>query len=150
MAIRRWDPWHDLIAMQSELNKLFERTFSSEERGVARAAVWAPAIDMFDRNNAVIVRAELPGVKAEDVDISIIDNKLVVKGERKFKEEIKEENYYRIEQRYGSFERIVQLPAKVDVGNVEAVYAEGVLEINLPKAEEERPKQIKIKAVEGK
>jgi len=148
MAIVRWDPWQELAQMQGELNKLFGRAFGAEGRGV-RDTAWAPAIDMFERDDALVVRAELPGIKVEDVDISFIEDRLVIKGERRFEEEVKEDNFYRLEQRYGSFARAVQVPFKVKDDDVKATYKEGVLEVVLPKAEEEKPKQIKI-SVEDK
>jgi len=147
--VRRWDPWRDLMAMHTELNRLFERTFSPEQQGV-RPAGWTPAVDMFEKDNAIVVHAELPGIKAEDIDISIVENNLLIKGERKLKEEIKEENYYRLEQSYGSFERAIQLPVKVNADDVSADFNNGVLEINLPKAEEVKPKQIKVRTEDEK
>ena len=147
MAILKWDPWNDLVSMHQELNRVFEKVFSPEGRGI-RSAAWIPAIDMFERDGALVVRAELPGIKAEDVDISVVDDTLSIQGERKIKEEVKEDNYYRMEQRYGSFKRVIQLPAKAKVEDVKAVFAEGVLEITLPRAEEEKPRQIKIQ-IEG-
>lgn len=149
MAIRRWDPWRDLVAMQNELNRMFERTFS-EPQGATKITAWAPAVDMFERDGEIVVRAELPGVKPEDVDVTILEDSLRIHGERKQKEEVKEENFYRMEQRYGSFERVMQLPAKVRADDVKAKFAEGILEITMPKAEEEKPKQIKINVEEEK
>jgi len=147
MAISRWDPWRDLALMQNEFSRLFDRAFGTE-RG--RATAWVPAVDMFDRDGALVVRVELPGIKAEDVDITVVDNSLIIRGERKFTEEVKEENFYRMEQRYGSFERAVQLPYKVKVEDVKATFHDGMLEITLPEAEEEKPKQIKIRVEDEK
>jgi HSP20 family protein len=105
---------------------------------------------MFEREGEIVVRAELPGVRPEDVEVSILEDSLRIRGERKQKEEVKEENFYRMEQRYGLFERVMQLPTKVKADDIKAKFAEGVLEITMPKAEEEKPKQIKINVEEEK
>lgn len=144
MAVLRWDPWRDLLSMQNELSRMFERAFGTTDRA-SRSTAWIPAIDMFEKEGAIVVRAELPGIRPEDVDISIIEDRLSIRGERKIQEEVKEENYYRMEQRYGTFERVMQLPAKVNAEDVKAVFADGILEVTLPRAEEEKPKQIKVR-----
>lgn len=139
MAISRWDPWRDFMSLQNELGRMFERTFGGGER-----RGWTPAVDVYERDNEIVVRAELPGVKPEDVDIKIQDDSLRIRGERRFSEEIKEENYYRLEQRYGSFERVIPLPAAVDREKAKAKYRDGVLEVDLPKSERAKPKEIKV------
>ncbi len=142
MAIVRWDPWRELASMQEEMGRLFERTFGGLR--TPKAIRWAPAIDMYDRDGAIVVRAELPGVKAEDIDVSLLDNSLRIRGEKKAKEEVKEENLYRMEQFYGSFERVIPLPSEVKAEEVSASFESGVLEITLPKAVVEKPKEVKV------
>lgn len=107
---------------------------------------WAPAIEMYEKNNHFVVKAELPGVKKEDVDISITGDTLTIKGERKTSKEVKDEDYYRCESHYGSFSRSITLPAAVDPKKIEASYENGVLEVQLPKARESVPTKVEIKA----
>lgn len=153
MAIIRWDPFRDLLNLQDEVSRLFRRTFLGEglrpissERGIA----WAPAIDVFETKDKVVVTAELPGLSADDVSLSLDDNVLTIKGERKFSDEVKEENYHRIERAYGYFERSIPLPRLVREEEATASYNDGVLRVELPKAEEVKPKQIPIKVEEPK
>jgi len=143
MARLRWDPWREFMRMQEDLSRMFERTFGPEKM---RVTFWAPDVDIYEKENKVIVRMDLPEVKPEDVDISIVDSMLRVKGERKYEEEVKEEDFYRMERRYGAFEREIELPVPVKTEEVEATYHDGVLRIEMPKAEEKKAKEIKIKA----
>jgi HSP20 family protein len=151
MTIVRWDPFRDLMNLQDEVNRLFRRSFFREVEPGTRAessATWAPALDMYESDSALTVEAELPGLEAKDIEISLEDDILHIKGERKFTDEVKEENYHRIERAYGYFERNVPLPRKVDKDKVAATVTDGVLKIEMPKAEETKPRQIPIK-VEG-
>jgi HSP20 family protein len=145
-ALRRWDPWREFTRMQEDLSNMFERTFGPERRERMTLAHWLPDVDIYEKENKLYIRMDLPEIKPEDVDISIVDNTLKVRGERKQTEEVKEENYYRMERRYGSFERMIELPVRVKTEDVEATYENGVLRIELPKAEETKAKEIKIKA----
>ncbi|MEW6554378.1 MAG: Hsp20/alpha crystallin family protein [Actinomycetota bacterium] len=153
MAIVRWDPFRDLLNLQDEVNSLFRRSFF---RGVeVPAAVettvsWAPALDMHEDSEKLTVEVELPGLEAKDIDISLEDDILHIKGERKFGSEVKEENYHRIERAYGYFERNIPLPRKVNGEKVSASVNGGVLRIELPKADEAKPKQIPIAVEEEK
>ncbi len=149
MAIIRWDPFKDFLDIQNEFNRLFQRSFGLETRkGNGRRANWMPATDIYEEKDNLVIKAELPGLKIEDIDVSVEDDHLVIKGERKFSEEIKEENYYRIERRYGSFERQIPLPDYVKKEDVKADYKEGLLTITLSKMEEVKPKKIKV-SIEG-
>jgi HSP20 family protein len=151
MAIVRWDPFRDLMNLQDEVNRLFRRSFFREVEpsgGIESQATWAPALDMYENDSTLTVEAELPGLEAKDIDISLEDDILRIKGERKFTNEVKEENYHRIERAYGYFERNIPLPRKVDKDKVSASVSGGVLKIEMPKAEEVKPKKIPIK-VEG-
>jgi len=105
---------------------------------------WTPKLDMFDRGDRVIIKAELPGVNKEDIDLSVAGGILTIKGERKAEEEVEDEDYYCCERYRGSFYRAIQLPADVDTDKIEANYENGVLEINLPKVPEVTPKKISV------
>lgn len=146
MAIVRWEPFRDVVSAQDQFNRLFNETFSrflGENEPTAKAA-WAPAVDIYEKENSVVLKAELPGVDPKDVDIRIEDGTLYLKGERKFEKETKEENYHRIERSYGSFMRTFQLPRTLNADNVTAEYKDGILTLTLPKREEAKPKAIKI------
>lgn len=153
MAIVRWDPFRDLMNLQDEVNSLFRRSFfrgAEVPAAVEAAAVWAPALDLYESDEKLTVEVELPGLEAKDIDISLEDDILHIKGERKFGGEVKEENYHRIERAYGFFERNIPLPRKVDGDKVSASVNGGVLRIELPKAVEAKPKQIPIVVEEEK
>lgn len=151
MAIVRWDPFRDLMNLQDEVNRLFRRSFfRGVEPAAETVATWAPAIDMYETDDKLTVEVELPGLEAKDVEISLEDDILHIKGERRFSSEVKEENYHRIERAYGMFERTIPLPRKVDEDKVSATVADGVLKIEMPKAEEAKPKKIPIKVEGGK
>jgi len=145
MAIVRWDPFRDLISIQDRMNRLFEQTLARtrEDEGIA-ASTWTPAVDIYETPDQVVMKAELPGLTREDIEINVRDNTLSLRGQRKFEKDVKEENYLRIERAYGSFQRSFTLPATIQQDKIKAVFRDGVLELTLPKAEEARPKQIKI------
>jgi HSP20 family protein len=109
-----------------------------EERG------WAPAIEVFEKEDRFVVKAELPGMKQEDIDLSVVGDTLTIKGQRKAETEVREEDYYCCERSYGSFFRSVALPSTVDAKKIEASYEDGVLEVTLPKAPEVKPKKVPI------
>ncbi len=142
MAMRGWDPWREMMRMQNELSRLFQRTFGPAPE---EEALWMPAVDISQEGNMLKVRVDLPDVDPNNIDISVADNTLRVSGKRERKEEIKKENYFRAERTYGEFERLVELPEPVKTENVEATYKNGVLEIDLPIAEEKKGKEIKVK-----
>ncbi len=145
MAIVRWEPFRDLLSTQDRFNRLFNETFSrafGDEELPARS--WAPAVDIFENDNNIVLKAELPGVDPKDVEVRVEDNMLYLKGERNFEKEVKEDNYHRIERSYGSFARSFSLPGSIDSDKVEASYKEGLLTLTIPKREEAKPKTIKI------
>jgi HSP20 family protein len=142
MAIVRWDPFRDLFGIKRDLDRFLGRWDEDEEASVG---LWRPSVDIFETKDNMILRAELPGMNKEDVKINVENNVLTLRGERKFDNEVKRENYHRIERAYGSFCRSFTLPANVDKGKIEATYKDGVLEVILPKVEESKPKQIEIK-----
>ena len=143
MAIVRLNPARDLSHMERELRRML-RNFESTGEEPASMAMWAPPVDIFETDNEVVVRAELPGMDQKDIDIRIDNNVLTIKGERKIDQRVKEENYHRIESMYGSFIRSFTLPATVDPDNVKAEYKSGILTVTLPKKEQSKPRQIKV------
>ena len=146
MAIVRWDPFEDLISLQDRMNRLFEQTLSrsrGEPEG-ATAAAWSPAVDIYETAEDIVLQAELPGLTKEDIDIQVRENRLTLKGERRLDKEIKRENTFRMERAYGAFQRVFNLPNAVQADKIRAVFKEGVLKVNIPKAVEGKPKQIKI------
>jgi HSP20 family protein len=143
MAIVRWSPFRDVLAIQNEMNRIFDDLMTRRREGV-----WAPFLDVSETKDDILVKAELPGVSKEDVKLSISDNVLILKGEKKMLREVEDENYHRIERVYGSFYRSVELPSRVKSEGIEAKYENGVLEVRIPKAEEAEVKEIEIKLPE--
>jgi HSP20 family protein len=145
MAVVKWDPFRDLVSIQDRMNRLFEQTLSRSrgEEGVT-ATTWTPAVDIYETADTIVMKAELPGVAREDIQIQIDGNTLTLKGERRFARDVQEESYLRIERAYGSFHRSFGLPATVQQENVRAVLKDGVLELTLPKAEGSKPKRISV------
>lgn len=147
MAIVRWDPFRELTALQTEVNRLFSRMGSGD---VAERQSWTPSIDVIETDDSIKLKAELAGMDPKDINIEVQDNVLTVSGERRFQEEVKEDKYYRIERRYGSFSRSLALPQTVNENGIEAKYENGVLEVIVPKAEIAKPKKIAVAIGERK
>jgi HSP20 family protein len=143
MAITRWDPFREVAALQNRLNSVF-RDFNETGEGALTTASFVPAVDVYEDEKKVVLKLEVPGVEQKDLDVSVENHTLTVKGERKFEKEEKEENFHRIERRYGSFYRAFTLPSTVDTENVAASYNAGVLKLELTKKPEAQPKQIKV------
>ena len=150
MSVSRWDPFQDLLSIQDEMNQLFTRAVGQQPRSgqaeSARQRMWAPALDISERKDAYVVSVELPGVKPEDLDITMEDGLLTIQGERQFSQESTEQQYHRVERRYGSFRRSITLPSQVQADAIEASFENGVLEVVVPKAEEAKPKKISVRA----
>ena len=142
MAITRWDPFRGVVALQNRVNSLF-RDLNEGENPMTTAS-FVPAVDIYEDEKKVMLKLEVPGIEQKDLDVSVENNTLTVKGERKFENEEKEENFHRIERRYGSFFRAFTLPSTVDTENVAASYNAGVLKLELKKKPEAQPKQIKV------
>jgi HSP20 family protein len=142
MAISRWYPIREVSSLQDRVNSLFQ-DFAGESQNVT-AAAYAPAVDVYENNEKVVLKLDIPGIKEEDLDIRVENQTLTVRGERKFESEEKEENFHRIERRYGSFLRSFSLPTTVDTENVEASYNAGVLKLELKKKASAQPRQIKV------
>jgi HSP20 family protein len=130
--------------LQDEVNRLFEDNFTRERSGHADLATWAPPVDIYETENELVVKAELPDFQEKDIDVRITNNTLTIRGERKFEKDVKEENYLRIERSYGSFMRSFSLPNTVSSDNIRADYRNGILTLHMAKREESKPKQIKI------
>ncbi len=144
MPIVRWDPFREVNSLQNRVNSLL-RDLSSENETVATAG-FVPPVDIYEDEKKVVIKLEVPGVEEKDLQVSVENHSLTVRGERKFENEEKEENFHRIERRYGSFYRSFTLPTTVDTENVDANYAAGVLRLELNKKAEAQPRQIKVKA----
>ena len=145
MAVIRWDPFRDLNTLQERMNRLFEdanRGWRVEEPSSTTS--WSPAVDIYETESEIIVQAELPGMERKEIELSLENNVLTLKGDRRFEKEGKDENYHRIERSYGSFTRAFSIPAMVNEEEIKADYKEGVLAILLPKKERARSKQIEI------
>jgi HSP20 family protein len=136
-TLQRWDPFRDLLGLQNEMTRLFSR-----EAGGA----WTPALDVNESADRYTVYCELPGVKPDQVDVTVNDGVLTIRGERKFYEAQNEDNFHRVERRFGAFQRTLTLPAAVDAGNIAASFADGLLTITIPKAETAKPRRIEVKA----
>lgn len=143
--IVRWEPWNELVSLREAMDRLFE---DSVVRPWGRLAPLSDslAVDVYETENDVVVKAAVPGVKAEDLDISIVGDTLTIKGEFKEDKEVDEENYYRRERRFGSFCRTVPMPTSVDPDKASAEFEDGILTLKIPKTEEAKPKRIEVKA----
>jgi len=139
---RRHD--NDLARLHDEMDSLFDSFFRGLDRPFFGYKAW-PTIDLSEKDDSIVVRAEVPGCKADDIDISVCGNTLTISGEKKEEQEKKEKSYYYRESTYGSFRRDVNLPTDVDQGKIEAVYKDGVLSITLPKSERAKAVKVKVK-----
>jgi len=145
MDIMKWDPFRDMVSIRDEIDRLFDGFFGRmpAKRSVMEG-IWAPLVDIEETKDDILIRAELPGMKKEDIKISVSEGRLQIAGERSKEKEEKEGTYHRIERTYGRFQRIVPLPVEVEAGKTKATYKDGMLEVRLPKAEKAKPKEIGI------
>ena len=144
MSLIRWDPFDDLASLRESMDKLFEEFFTRRPDRIRAPVVWQPAIEAYETDGDVVVRAELPGIDPKQVEISVTEDTLTLKGEAKIEQEEKKRNYYRRELRYGSFVRSIALPAGVQGDKASASYRNGILEIKVPKSERAKPKTVKV------
>ncbi len=150
----RWDPFRDLMSIQNELNRLFDRTMTGSEGGTGRELAqtasqmgsWAPALDVYETLESLELTLDLPGIEPDAVDVTVEDSTLTVSGTREFRSDVSEENFRRVERRYGSFTRSVVLPPTADPERIQANFDKGVLSVVVPKREDATPKRIEIKA----
>jgi HSP20 family protein len=146
MTIVRWDPFRNMTTLQDRINRIFDETASrSQDYDVEVSQCdWRPVVDIYDSEKAIVINAELPGVTKDTITLDVKENILTLRGERKSDEEVRKENYYRMERCFGTFERAFTLPSTVDPAKITANFKDGILKIEIPKAEEKKPKQITI------
>lgn len=146
MSMKKWDPFRDLMSIQDRVNQLFDDTLAMSKRGAEEfcSGNWAPPVDIYETGSHVVLKAEIPGISQEAIDIKIEDNLLILKGERKFEKKTDDETYYRIERSYGTFMRSFTLPNSVDQEGVKATYDAGVLKILMPKKDATSTTSIKV------
>lgn len=143
MAITRWSPFQDIYNLQHRLNSLLGDFNHTDDEALTNSA-FVPPVDIFEDANHIALKLEAPGMKLENFDVQLENQTLTVRGERKFEKETKEENYHRVERRYGSFARGFTLPNTIDPESVKANYQDGVLSIEIGKRAEAKPRQIKV------
>lgn len=145
MAIVRWDPFRELAAMQNKVNRVFGDLYRGADDDVMRRGAWVPPVDIYDNgSHELVITAELPAVKKEDIEVSVDNNTLTIRGEKKMDATISEDCCHRVERSYGTFSRTFSLPATVDGGKVSADFKDGVLTVKLPMKEEAKPRQIPV------
>ena len=147
MAMVRFDPFRDLMTLQDRMNRLSDESVrgrASGEDDWALGGSWAPAVDIYEHEGNIVLKAELPGIDPKDVDIRVENNVLSLRGQRRVDNDIKKESYHRVERTYGQFSRSFTLPNVVDTEKIQAEYKDGVLRLTLPKKEEAKPRQIQI------
>jgi HSP20 family protein len=146
MTLVRWsDPFREFAQLQDRLNRVFSDTYGRGDDGLLTSGTWVPPVDIYQNGeHEVVIKAELPDMTREDIDITVDNGTLTIRGEKKFSNEVKEESFNRIERRYGTFSRSFSLPQTVDTAKVGAEYKNGVLTVRLPLREEARPRQIKV------
>jgi len=147
-SITRWDTYGGLSGLQEQVNRLFESTFPRRSDNSA-LTTWAPAVDIYETENELVVKADLPDVSEKDLDVRVENNMLSIRGERKFEKKVEEENYLRVERTYGAFSRSFSLPNTISTEAIKADYKNGVLTVTLPKRAESKPKQVKVNVTSG-
>lgn len=140
----RWDPFKEISSLREEIDRLFDTFFGRQTSMVSGEAFWVPAVDVEETESEYIVKAELPGLKKEDIKISITDDTLTISGERKMQKEEKGKTYHRIEMNYGKFERTIRFPSEVLPDKAKASYKDGILSITIPKSEKAKAKELEI------
>jgi len=148
-TITRWDPFRNLSTLQEQVNRLFD-TSLPRRADESALTTWAPAVDIYETENELVLKADLPEISEKDFDVRVENNMLTIRGERKFEQKVKEDNYLRVERSYGSFSRSFSLPSTVNTEAIKAEYKDGVLTVELPKRPESKPKQVKISVTNGK
>ena len=144
MSMVRFDPFRDLAVLQDRMNRLFNDAVRRDDDVLGTRGNWVPAVDVYEQDGSLVMKAELPDMKREDIDVSVENSTLTLRGERRFEDEVKQDSFHRIERAYGSFNRAFTLPATVDATKIAAEYKNGVLTIRLPFREEAKPRSIKV------
>lgn len=147
--ITRRDPFRNVSSLQEQVNRLFESSFS-HQGDQSTLTAWAPAVDVYETENELVIKADLPEISEKDLDVRVENNTMTIRGERKFEQKVREDNYLRMERAYGSFSRSFSLPNTVNTEQIQAEYKDGVLTVTLPKRAESKPKQVKISVTNGK
>jgi HSP20 family protein len=146
MAITRFDPFRDLAVLQDRMNRMFNDTWSGrQEDHMLNRGTWVPPVDIYETEGELVLKAELPDLTREDIDVSVENNTLTIRGERKLDNDIKQENFHRVERAYGNFVRTFSLPPTVDTGRIGAEYKNGVLTVKLPMREEAKARTIDVR-----
>ena len=143
MALMRWSPWRDMLSLQNDMSRVFPGWGVGDKEEMLTTD-WSPQVDIYEDEAGIKLRADVPGVAQNDLDVKVENGMLTIKGERKLEKEDKKENYHRIERVYGAFTRSFLLPDYADTEKVEAKFKDGVLEVALPKKAEKQPKKIKV------
>ena len=143
-VLTRWEPFREFVTLQDRMNRLFRDSYPEGREEALTTSTFAPPVDVYEDEHSITLKIEVPGIDEKDIDVRLENNTLTVHGERKFEKEEKEENYRRVERQYGSFTRTFTLPNTVDAENVTANYDKGVLNVQLAKKSEAKPKQIKV------
>jgi HSP20 family protein len=146
MAIMRWTPMGHLPSFQHEMNRMVNEFFGGGNGEAASTGLssWTPAVDVYETDDALVIKAELPGVSKDDISVDVHEHTLTLRGQRKHETEVKDEQYHRVERSYGSFQRSFNLPSTIDDEKVQATFKDGVLELHLPRLESAKPRQIAI------
>jgi len=146
MNLVRWNPWREMSTLQNRINHLLNEPFfrSDREDDDLSMGSWYPAVDMFDNDDTIVIKAELPGMDKKDISVDVKDRVLTLSGERNYDKEVKEDNYYRRERASGKFKRAFNLPVDIDPDKIKADFKDGVLKVEMPKPESQKPKKITV------
>ena len=143
-TIIRWEPFRNLSQLHEQMSRLFEDAVFRPRAESPALTAWAPAVDIYETEEELVVKADLPDINEKDLDVRVENNTLTIRGERKFENKVAEDNYLRLERAYGSFTRSFSLPSTVNTEAIKAEYRHGVLTVRMPKREESKPKQIRV------
>jgi HSP20 family protein len=144
MALTKWDPFGDILFLQEQMSRIFDEALMKYKGGGLSGGGVAPPVDIYETDTDIVLKAEVPGIEIEDVSIEVEENTLVLKGERKLKKGLEEENFHRMERFYGSFQRVFSLPNIVEKDKIKASLRDGLLEIHIPKTRESRSGEVRI------
>ena len=146
MAMTRSDPFRDLAVLQDRMNRMFNDSFQGRgrEEDLMHRGSWAPPVDIYEVEGSLVLKAELPDLRREDIDVNVENHTLTIRGERRLDDAVKQESFHRIERAYGAFVRQFSLPSTVDSAKIAAEYKNGVLTVTLPVREEAKPRSVKI------
>ncbi len=146
MGLKKWDPFKDLVFLQERMSRIFDEAFSHSRGGAGLlGGAWFPSVDIYETDDEIILKAELPGIDIKSVSVEVEGNCITLKGERRFEKNLSEENYHRMERFYGAFHRVFTLPYAVDSGGIKASLKDGVLKITVPKHRAEATSSVKVK-----